>query len=241
MIIVGCARDVAKYWANTEKTLEHIFSCVPDYTCIIVESNSSDNTLELIQAWCSQDFRRQVISLGNLEGTRTERLATCRNEYMERIKDLDDPYTLMLDLDAVVQLQSDFKSQLESCLKTPDWDAVSSNRTDVYWDIWALRSKALGLEYDCWEMIDKATPSYVMTRSGLQKVDPIKKYMLSAAKVIPPGPWIPVESAFGGLTLYKTDAIRQRRYTGNTCEHVSFNLGLKMFIDPSFISGGKYA
>lgn len=240
MIIVGCARDVAQNWANTEKTLEHIISCVSDYTCIIVESNSSDNTLELIQAWCLKDSRRQVISLGNLEGTRTERLARCRNEYMERIKDLDDPYTLMLDLDGIVQLEPGFKSQLESCLQTPDWDAISSNRTAVYWDIWALRCKALGIDFDCWEMIENFKPTYAMTRFGLRKVDPIRKYMITAAKVIPPGPWIPVESAFGSLTLYKTDAIRQRRYIGHTCEHVSFNLGLKMFIDPGFISGGKY-
>jgi hypothetical protein len=239
MIIVGCARDVAHCWANTEKTLEHIFSCVSNYTCIIVESNSSDNTLELIQKWCSLDSRRQVISLGNLEGTRTERLARCRNEYMERIKDLDHPYTLMLDLDAAVQLQPDFKRQLDSCLRRSDWDAVSSNRTSVYWDTWALRSKALGVEYDCWDMINKSKVCYDST--GFWKISPQEKYILSKDKVIPPGPWIPVESAFGSLTLYKTDAIRHRRYTGDTCEHVSFNLGLKMFIDPGFISGGQYA
>lgn len=240
MIIVGCARDVEKYWANTEKTLEHIFSCVPNYTCIIVESNSSDNTLDLIKKWCSLDSRREVISLGNLEGTRTERLARSRNEYMERIKYLKDPYTLILDLDAAVELQPDFKSQLESCLQTPGWDAVSSNRTSIYWDTWALRCKALDIDYDCWEMITKAPPSYVMTSRGLRKVNPIQKYIFAKDRIIPPGPWIPVESAFGSLTLYKTDAIRKRRYSGETCEHISFNRGLKMFIDPGFISGGSY-
>lgn len=237
MIIVGCASDVSQYWTNTGKTLEHIFSCVSDYICIIVESNSSDNTLTVIQDWCALDSRREVISLGNLEGTRTERLARCRNEYMERIKDMNDPYTLMIDLDAAVELQPNFKDQLESCLQTPNWDAVSSNRTAIYWDLWALRSKALGVDYDCWEMVNK--PGVCYDSSG-RKTSPLKKYIYDKSKIIPPGPWIPVESAFGSLTLYKTDAIRNRRYTGHTCEHVSFNRGLKMFIDPNFISGGSY-
>jgi len=239
MIVVGCARDVSQYWANTEKTLEHIFSCVPNYICIIIESNSEDNTLELIQNWCLLDSRRKVISLGNLEGTRTERLARCRNVYMERIKYIDDPYTLMLDLDDAVQLEPDFKSQLESCLQTPDWDAVSSNSTGMYSDLWALRCKELGVDYDCWEMVNKTKVCYDVT--GFWKISPKQKYIFEKMKIIPPGPWIPVESAFGGLTLYKTDAIRHRRYTGDTCEHVGFNKGLKMFINPRFISGGEYA
>lgn len=41
-------------------------------------------------------------------------------------------------------------------------------------------------------------------------------------------------------TFYKASSVRRRRYSGDsTCEHVSFNSGLKMFINPCFISGGE--
>ena len=61
--------------------------------------------------------------------------------------------------------------------------------------------------------------------------------------------WIEVDSAFGGLAIYKRDAIFGQFYIGinstgsETCEHVSFHkelrsLGKKIFINPALINGG---
>jgi hypothetical protein len=243
MIIAGCARDISQFWESTEKSLQIIFDSLPTYKCFIIESNSQDNTLDLLQKWTAKDSRRTVISLGWLqESSRTRRIAICRNKYME----LAEPYfsefseLLMLDLDDSLKIDSNFKEQLDTCFSRNDWDALGSNRRGKYYDIWALRSKVLGITYDCWEIVKDKKIKYELTHDGLIHIDPKKKYVYDHQKVYPETmPWILVESAFGGLAIYKTAAIKGRRYIGDTCEHVSFNEGLKMWINPRLISGGE--
>lgn len=242
MIIAGCARNISQYWESTEKSLQIIFDSLPNYKCFIIESNSQDNTLELLKNWASKDSRRIVVSLGWLtEPSRTRRIATCRNKYME----LAEPYfsefseMLMLDLDDSLGIEDNFKKQLDTCFERTDWDALGSNRKGKYYDIWALRSKVLGITYDCWEMASR-NPEHILTSNGFKNIDLKQKYVYSHQKVYPETmPWILVESAFGGLAIYKTKVIKGRRYIGNTCEHVSFNEGLKMWINPRLISGGE--
>ena len=242
MIITGCARNISQFWTNTEKSLQTIFDSLPDYKCWIIESNSQDNTLELLEKWASKDSRRNVVSLGNLtEPSRPKRIGICRNKYME----LAEPYfsefeeMLMLDLDDSLGIESNFKEQLATCFTRNDWDALASNRRGKYYDIWALRSKVLGITYDCWEMAMKKS-EHILTHDGFRYIDNRQKYVYSHQKVYPETmPWILVESAFGGLAIYKTAAIKGRRYVGQTCEHVSFNEGLRMYINTRLISGGE--
>jgi hypothetical protein len=245
MIIAGCARNISQYWESTEKSLQIIFDSLPDYKCFIIESNSQDNTLDLLQKWAAKDSRRIVVSLGNLtEPIRTRRIGICRNKYME----LAEPYfsqfseILMLDLDDSLKIDLNFKEQLDTCFTRTDWDALGSNRRGKYYDIWALRSKVLGITYDCWEMASKRRgEERVLSSNGFMLIDSRQKYVYSHQKVYPETmPWILVESAFGGLAIYKTASIKDRRYDGlKTCEHVSFNEGLKMWINPRLISGGE--
>jgi hypothetical protein len=230
MIIAGCARNISQFWKSTEKSLQLIFDSLPDYKCFIIESNSSDNTLDLLQKWAQKDSRRTVVSLGWLqEPSRTRRIAICRNKYME----LAEPYfsehseMLMLDLDNSLEIETIFKAQLATCFERSDWEALGSNRRGRYYDIWPLRSKVLDITYDCWDLIMKGVPKEICLKRHQRVIKEID-------------PWIPVESAFGGLAIYKTQAIKGRRYDGSkTCEHVDFNKGLQMYINPSLISGGE--
>jgi len=242
MIIAGCARNISQFWESTEKSLQIIFDCLPTYKCFIIESNSQDNTLDLLQKWASKDSRRIVVSLGQLqEPSRPKRIGICRNKYME----LSEPYfsefseMLMLDLDDALRIEHNFKEQLNTCFERTDWDALGSNRRGKYYDIWALRSKVLGITYDCWEMASKKA-QHILTHDGFRYIDQRQKYVYDHQKVYPETmPWILVESAFGGLAIYKTAAIKGRRYIGDTCEHVSFNQGLRMYINTRLISGGE--
>jgi hypothetical protein len=242
MIIAGCARNISQFWSNTEKSLQLIFDSLPTYKCFIIESNSEDNTLDLLQKWAAKDSRRTVVSLGKLtEPSRPRRIGICRNKYMELAEPYfsEFPHIIMVDLDDALNIENNFKEQLATCFTRDDWDGLGSNRKGKYYDIWALRSKVLGVTYDCWEMATK-TASRILTPQGFKMIDQRQKYVYDHQKVYPESmPWILVESAFGGLAIYKTAAIKKRRYIGDTCEHVSFNEGLRMYINPRLISGGE--
>jgi hypothetical protein len=174
-----------------------------------------------------------IISQGLTGGSRTVRIAKARNEYMNFFRNhgLFDSfsYLLVIDLDNALEIQHDFQEQLNSCLEKESWDMIASNRIGPYYDIWALRSKKLGIEYDCWDMVTKNGH----TKDAIQNF--VSKFQVPILRT---DPWIPCESAFGGMALYKTKSISNRVYNGDkTCEHVSFNDGLNIFINPKFISG----
>jgi hypothetical protein len=240
MIIVGTARNISRFWSNTRKSIQIIFDSLPDYKCFIIESNSSDDTLQLLNNWALEDSRRTIVSLGWVqEISRPRRIGICRNKYMELIEPYFSTfsYTIMIDLDDILNVDMNFKEQLQTCFTRSDWDGLASNRRGKYYDIWALRSNFLGIDYDCWDKVSK-NPTLTLTTSGFRRIDGIQTYVYAHQRHFPTNlQWIPVESAFGGLAIYKNSAIKGRRYNGYTCEHVSFNQGLKMFINPQLISG----
>jgi len=243
MLIVGIARDIENVWANTANSLQIIFDAVEDYHCIIVESNSKDNTLNLLREWAT-DSRRQIISLGNVDiKHRTSRLARCRNEYTQHFKEHSEKheYTLILDLDDSLKIEPEFKEQLDTCFERSDWDAVASNRRNQYYDIWALRSGELGINYDCWQKVGTilCLQRFSLTKHGLTREELIDRHVKNFYTPIHPDrPWIKCQSAFGCMVLYRTKSILKKKYDGASgCEHVSFHAGLNMFINPRFFSG----
>jgi hypothetical protein len=252
-LIAGTARNISSTWSNVQLSLEKIFSVLDSYDMVIVESNSEDNTFDLLRTWSLGKQNIKIISMGNLEGSRTQRISICRNEYLKYITDHD--YLLVVDLDNILNIQDNFKEQLDSCFSRNDWDCIASNRVDKYYDVWALRSYELGIDFDCWEMVNKyditksiykefrkMTNKYDITKLIYQKIRKIldrKKYVDKFIINIPQNSkWILCESAFGGMALYKTSAIKSKKYNGDkTCEHLEFNKGLRIFINPYFLSG----
>ena len=234
-LVAGTARNIIKTWDIAKVSLSRIFETIENYTCVIVESNSDDTSLEVLQNWASEDSRRTVISLGNLEGLRTQRIARCRNEYLQYITDHD--YLLVVDLDDILRIQDTFKEQLQSCFTRNDWDCIGSNRLGKYYDLWALRCEKLGVIDD---ILSKNTPRFIKGRFRiLTHEEYFSRYVTPLRKNIPiDSEWIYCTSAFGGMVLYKTSAIQGHIYNGDTtCEHISFNEGLRIFINPKFISG----
>jgi len=257
LLIAGTCRDIEQYWENTKKSLDIIFSSIDDYICVIVESNSSDNTLKCLKDWAIDDYRRIIISLGKLDELRyhrTMRIAKGRNTYLQYFKDnnlfnLYD-YMLVLDLDDILNIESNFKEQLNSCFKIEDWDAMASNRNGKYYDIWALRSNSeiLNCNFDCNNHDDDRLSINFCKYSGRKIVNKVcdnprkNEYGRNPAilnKNIPRDyGFIECSSAFGGMALYKTKMIKDNIYNGDvTCEHLSFHSGLKMYINSEFISG----
>lgn len=256
VIVAGAARDIEKYWANTKKSLDIIFKSVEDYLCIIVESNSSDNSLQCLNNWANNDPKKVIISLGKQESPfRTQRIAAARNTYMNYINNnkLYDKYDylLVVDLDDVLNIEDNFKEQLESCFKIKDWDAMASNRKDKYYDIWALRSDSeiLHCDFDCINInynVIRIMPPYTKHTLVLKRVrieEPnVQRYLDDPSVLMKHVPrdygFIPCTSAFGGMALYKLNSVKNKLYNGDiTCEHLAFHKDLKMYINSEFISG----
>jgi len=137
---------------------------------------------------------------------------------------------------------------LKEAFKSSDWDAVFANTTGAYYDIWALRSDAM--TYDCWDLVRH------FMQQGFAR-DVAKAVCITPYQVVLPKKptLIPVQSAFGGLGLYRLAKTRGCRYDGLTracscthvnqfpspcaperCEHVAFHQdmiekhGAKLFI-----------
>jgi hypothetical protein len=248
VIIGGLARNCATYlpqtlgWFTEARTYFH-----PDSKIVLITNDSTDNTETLLAEFAAShpDFVK-LYTLNGLHAKkprRTERLAFCRNLFMTHAHAThpDYDYILLADMDDIT---ANFDPRrILACFdpaQTPaEWGALAAAAAPKYYDIWALRSKHHGMEYDCWDAIrhamQKGTPYNTAVR------DHVDRWRF---KTMPTDAPIEVESAFGGICLYRMAATRGCIYSGipthctlgatNTlsclpevCEHVSFHAQMR--------------
>lgn len=252
ILIVGTARNCFGY---LEDNISRIFAAFQEFSNIhwlIVESDSSDDTLLLLSRLALKIPNFQYKSLGYLEATiplRTERIAYCRNYYLNEIQTnigyADVDLLVVCDLDKNAQSHLT-KEGVMSCFERIDWDVCTSNQLGKYYDIWALRH-SLWSPNDCWQQ-----NKFLQSSLKLPK----KKAMYAAIysrmiQITPESDWIAVDSAFGGLGIYKVGVIKSAQYVGKfkneigepdqVCEHVAFHdqliqNGARIFINPKLIN-----
>lgn len=248
ILVVGLARDCGTKLESEIHIINSAFSESASVSWLVIESDSNDNTLEKLNE-LSANNNFDFISLGNLRSKfpkRTERIAKCRNRYIEEIRfnskfdDID--YVVIADLDGV---NSKLTSMgVSSCWHlAEEWDACFANQPEAYYDIWALRHK-IWSPNDCWKNRD------FLIEHGKSKNDAtnaaVYSRMIKIKEDMPP---IEVESAFGGLGIYKKSVVLSSEYVGlnssgdECCEHISFHetmnaKGLKLIIVPSLVNCG---
>jgi hypothetical protein len=157
------------------------------------------------------------------------------NFYLENDIDL----LVVADLDGVNSFLN--IDAVRSILTREDWDGCTANQLGAYYDIWALRHPYWSPN-DCWQM------ESFLCGVGLNRFKARQIAVYDRMWRIPlNSEWIPVESAFGGLAVYKAKAVVGLRYAGLTsvgkeiCEHVSFNYdfikrGGNLYINPKLIN-----
>jgi hypothetical protein len=140
----------------------------------------------------------------------------------------------MLDLDCPAHLQPHTLAAAAMRLTAPhaQWHALFGNSEPPFYDKWALRSSALGMDYDC-----------LLDRKQIARRGNCFTYSIA---IDPTGPILPVDSAFSGVALYSLPALRHSgcRYGSPHqagCEHVPFHTclrgkGLRLGIDPSLLT-----
>jgi hypothetical protein len=263
-ILVGTISNAEKQF---ERDFERVYASLhffEEIDVFIVESDSSDSTVGVLNRISKKTPNFNFVSLGNLKvaiPNRIERIRKCRNVYVEYVRNNIDfkewDYVVVADLDGMNSMLKD-NSILKIFPSQTSWDACFANQKHGYYDIYALREKSW-MPNNCFEELE-------LIRSGISKDSLPKHQLLKRVKrlieydnarkitiydqmrVIPKKTdWISVDSAFGGLGIYKSKWFLKYDYSkilnGETqySEHIDFHLKCReedanFFIVPTMIN-----
>jgi len=213
VLICGIGKDVEVAVPNTIASIEAIGSQFADYQVIIYENNSKDQTKSLFQKWAAKNpkviFMSETVSKEQLKKescmqirNRTETIARARNIVLDKAMrpQFDDfKYVIIADLD-FVHYPWDVANIVDTILHPEhEWDAVFANGS---YDEFALRT----LEFPIGQELvgDYYWSHHEQLRNKLSALDYFRQSQ----------PWIKVYSAFGGLGIYKREAMRGCKYSG---------------------------
>ena len=243
ILVVGIVRNCSKTLRSSIRAIEALFGGLGEISFFLVESDSSDQTLDLLGQL--SDERRDVSfkSLGDLRTQipeRISRITKCRNEYLSHLRMLmqtgDSPdYVVVADFDGV-NSKLFYNTSLGEVLR-PD-TVVTINQKGHYYDILALRSAGwVGEDYRIGVLRD--------IESG---TDPIISFIKNVSKkqtnIKSSDKEIRVSSAFGGLAIYPAKPLSKCSYETTEiapgifeCEHVKMHMdltaeGLRVIIAP---------
>ena len=248
VVVVGCVRNGAKTVRRAVETLARATAGFENVQFLVVESDSTDSTLAELARLREQSQRFEFLSLGALAEripVRTERIAYCRNRYLEELRTnaryASVDYVMVADLDGV---NDDLRREaVDTCWRTTlPWDVVAANQRDAYYDIWALR-------HPDWCPVD-CHDQYARLRAIFGRPRALSIAIHSRmARLSPNAAWIEVDSAFGGLAIYRRDALLAGNYSGvaggqSICEHVPLHAqlrakGFRIFINPALINANR--
>ena len=243
VLVTGLARDCGNHLAREilriEKHALKIFSAVDFF---IVESDSIDNTEEVLREIKSKKRNFQYLSLGKLANEipgRINRLRYCRNSYVNFVRQnvAEDKPDFVMVVDFDIKNRALDLHPLAKLVSKNDWDGLFVNQRGPYYDIYALRKDGW-VEDDCFKRYRELARQMPAKKAK-------KEAIWSQMQRIPRDKeLIEVESAFGGLGVYRRRVFENFDYaslnetsTGES-EHISLhkkivNSGGKLFIVPA--------
>jgi glycosyltransferase involved in cell wall biosynthesis len=250
ILIAGPARNIAQFVAQDIEALLNACNHFKSVKVLVIESDSSDDTLLVLDRLKQAHKQFHYISHGSLAkkmSKRTDRLAYARNCVIDEVRNnleyANIDFIAMADLDGI---NRDITSEkIERCwsLKDP-WDVITANQPDRYYDIWTLRHP------------DWSPGDCLVQRSRLEKImgkDAANNLAVKAKQVSLDPSWgmIEVDSAFGGLGIYKKEAFISGRYIGldargnEVSDHISFhkdlkNAGYRIYINCALVNSNHH-
>lgn len=247
-VIVGCLKNSEQFLPSVFLNLQKLASLYEEVAYVFVENDSRDLTKQILKEWGAQQKSFQLISFDGLdayETHRTVRLEIARNAYIHAVisnpsfHDFDELIVMDMDDRGSFPLNEDHLSHALSFLRQESQRAaVFANQPMRYYDLWALRHPQL-CPFDFWHEVLRAALKLPTDQAAFDAV-----YSKIPHRFAADSEPIQVESAFGGLGIYKMKFIRDNksRYIGHeflyldaepmnftklqTCEHVSFHAGI---------------
>ena len=249
--LFGVVRNGGRRLVRSLNQLRRATSTFRNVHALIIESDSSDNTLETLSQQAKSWHALHYASAGRLAERmplRTERIAHCRNIYLDELR-VNPRYAavshvIVADLDRVCHDIT--AAALASCWgprMVSGWSACMANQGDWYYDLWALRHSHW-CPGDVWTDYRALLP--LIGRFEALNVTQMARMI----HIAPSRDWIEVDSAFGGLAIYRREALMTGRYEGRdgrgleVCEHLSLHAtmrasGHRLFINPAMINANK--
>jgi len=261
ILLVGTVSNVAKTIEKELKILLKALSVFDSVQVFLVESDSTDETVKILEKLALQNRNFEFIALGKLKNkypNRIARIAYCRDIYVKYIRDNNVigkwNYVAVADLDGMnFKLR---KNGIKSCFETNiDWDGVMANQSFGYYDLYALRAPGW-VEGDCFEELEVVKKNSIPPKQSRYKLlnffrnfrhfDKLRNSLIyERMRVLPKKcGFIKVQSAFGGFAIYKLGIFLTNDYKINCkanviSEHVNFHtnlLSLKFYINPKLIN-----
>ena len=261
-VFVGCARDCDPHLDGVLTNIANAAGCFAKAAYVFVENDSRDGTVAKLRSFGSGLERfdlRELTDQDALHPARTERLAAARNLYLNVIResDLRDfDYVLVYDMDdvnAARQSVDNIVRAIDFLESAPEHAGVFANQLNYYYDVFALRHPTKCPGNPWIEVFD-----YVRANGVPDAIAFNETYAKRMFNIDPTMPLIEVDSAFGGLGIYKLSYVLEGRYVGlepkrcvdngltrhllwQVCEHVSLHAGIRarngrLFIAPWMVN-----
>ena len=202
-----CVRDNSHFLPSIFENLTLLSKHFKNFTVIFVHDNCSDNSESLLLEFLQKSsFLVYVIhNTNNNSHSRTARIANSRNVCLDlvynRIANID--FHFMIDADNV-NVPSWNISLIKRSLLRNDWDALSFNRPNSYYDIWAL---VYGhFKHHCWGF-----DSY---ENNIKVVRFVEKDIIERLDLIQDDELFVCDSAFNGFSIYRTPVFKDCKYDG---------------------------
>lgn len=239
LAIVAIARNSMPALPNTMVLAAHVASHFKSAKMFVFENDSTDETPAVLDALAGDFLEVRHETLGGddtrgFESGRTERLAYCRNQCLEWVREnaAQSSWTIVLDTDPAMGFSPDgvFNSVGRLAGLASSTAPLLAGGMASY-SLW--RHERQLAHYDAWAA---RPPSW--WRDRREEIG-----MAWFSSFLPPvgSPPCPMNSAFGGLCVYRTEAFLSGGYTGGDCEHVSHHkkmreAGWQLYLNP----GSRY-
>lgn len=252
VVIAGLARNCAKNLPATIERIELTGSSFKDYRVLIFENDSIDGTREVIKAWAARNdkvilldctdapdckFGHQPLYEFGLMGTgRISKMAAFRNTYLETIKRYFNhyDYTMVVDID----MQGPWSlNGIMNSIGHDDWDAICAYGLMTLIGSWGT----ILMMYDALAYVGQ----HDETQATMSPFDLMRHYLRinfwDTFGINECTGLVPVKSCFGGIALYKMEALHNAWYGGGICEHITLHEQMahnghgKIFMNPALI------
>lgn len=238
--VVGIARNAMPYLPNTLSLVDELRDGFRDFQMYVYENDSTDGTAEYLNDFMAAHpwFHVRHDTLGGadergFQPERTVRLAHCRNQCHDYVRRhaADSDFVIVLDLDphygfsvdgVFTSVQRLLAGRSRGGMASYSlWSKIADDRKSrqlAHYDAWAARPV-------CWWRDRRNEVGFAWFSAFLPPVG---------------APVMPMNSAFGGLCVYRTEAFLaagENPYQGGDCEHVFLHskmadAGWSMYLNP---------